>query len=107
VLPHLLWLAPHVLEPHEHAEEHWFEHAQALIHGHEHGEDVPDHEHHILPSPVYRPDPPQDLQAPAIASLKAPEAENVPLSSARWWRDRTGSSSLSPPRLHLLCTLLI
>lgn len=115
-IPQLLWLGARVLELHEaegHAEAagghdaEWSALAESLVHGHEHGEDVPDHEHHLLPSPIFRPDPSQDLQAPAIASLKAPEVEDVPLSSARLWRDRTESASSSPPRLHLLCTLLI
>lgn len=115
-IPQLLWLGAHASGHHEHdgpAEEaaghdaEWAALAESLVHGHEHGEDVPDHEHHLVPSPVFRPDPPQDLQTPATASLKAPEVEDVPLASARLWRDRTESSSSSPPRLHLLCTLLI
>ncbi|HBL31610.1 MAG TPA: hypothetical protein DD490_32715, partial [Acidobacteria bacterium] len=69
--------------------------------------DVPDHEHGLQLSPAFRPDPPQDHQAPAIASLETPKAEDFPLSRGRLGRDRIGLSSSSPPRLHLLCTLLI
>ena len=115
-IPQLLWMGAHAPGHHEHdghAEDagghdaEWAALAESLVHGHEHGEDVPDHEHHILPSPIFRPDPPQDLQAPAIASLEAPEAEHLLLSSAHLRRDRIELSSSSPPRLHLLCTLLI
>lgn len=118
-IPQLVWLGAHFSGHSEHDEhadhaEHmaghlaeWAALAKSLTHGHEHGEEVADHEHHLVPSPTFRPDPPQDLQAPAIASLKAPEAVDVPLISARLRRDRTESSSSSPPRLHLLCTLLI
>jgi hypothetical protein len=116
-IPQMLWLGAHASEHHEHdghAEEaghdaEWAELAKSLVHGHEHGEDVPDHEHHLLPSPVYRPDPPQDLQAPAptIASLEAPAPRHLLFSGVRRWQDRIELSSTSPPRLHLLCTLLI
>jgi len=85
----------------------WSALAESLVHGHEHGEDVPDHEHRLLPSPTFRPVPPRDLQAPAIAVLETPEAEGSPLSKARLWPGRIGFSSSSPPRLHLLCSLLI
>ena len=87
--------------------EEWSGSAMALVHGHEHGEGVPDHEHHLLPSPPFRPDPPRDLQAPAIASLATPEAGHLRSPAPGLWRDRTGLSGSSPPRLHLLCTLLI
>jgi hypothetical protein len=113
-IPQLLWLGAHVSEHHEHSEDaaghdaEWSALARSLVHGHEHAGDVPDHEHHVLPSPAFRLDPPQDLQAPAIASLATtPQAEHLPLSSARRWKDRSGPSSPGPPRLHLLCTLLI
>lgn len=106
-MPHLLWLGTHALEHHEHAGEEWSEHAQALVHGHEHPEGVPDHEHDLLPSPPLRPDPPRDLPAPGIASLEAPDTVHVQLASDHPWRGRIGHSGSSPPRLHLLCILLI
>lgn len=106
-LPHLLWLAPHVLEPHEHAREEWTGHSQVLAHGHEHPEGVPDHEHNLVPSPPLRPEPPRDLPAPGIASLESPGEGLLLLSKARPWPGRIGLSGSGPPRLHLLCTLLI
>lgn len=112
-IPQLLWVGAHALGHHEHGEEaaghgvEWANLAKALVHGHEHGERIPDHEHYLRPSLPLRSDPPQDLQAPAMSSLAAPEPGHVPLSSARGWRGETRLSGSSPPRLHLLCTLLI
>jgi hypothetical protein len=110
-IPQLFWLGAHVSEHFGHdASGHfaeWSALAKSLVHGHQHGEDVPDHEHHLLPSPTFRPDPPQDLQAPAITSLEIPAPEHLLFSSAFRWQEGIGLSSSSPPRLHLLCTLLI
>lgn len=111
-LPQLLWMGAHGLAHphHEHAEE--AEHsalAKILVHGHEHEEGVPDHEHHLLTSPLLRLDTPQDLQAPdfaTLAFLKAPEAEHLLSSSPhpRWGPVRLSGSSPPPD---LLCILRI
>ena len=112
MMPQWLGLGAHALGHLEHADDaaghhaEWSELAEALVHGHEHGEGVPDHEHHLLPSPTLRPDPPRDLQAPGIAALEAPKAGQL-LPSAHPWRDEIRPPSASPPRLYLLCTLLI
>lgn len=104
--PQWLWLGAHVLEHHEHAAEHTAGLAEALIHGHGHEEGVPDHAHRLVPSPTFRPDPPQDLVT-ATASLESPQAGQPALSGAASWQSGTCLSGSSPPRLHLLCTLLI
>jgi hypothetical protein len=112
-IPQLLWLGAHVAAHPAHAghagehEAELSELAKSLVHGHEHDEDVPDHEHHLVPSAAFQPDSPHDLQVPAIASLATPEAGSFPLSAGRRYQEGTGLSSSSPPRLHLLCTLLI
>jgi hypothetical protein len=111
-MPLWLWLGAHALE-HGHAETaaghgtEWAGLAKALVHGHHHPEESPDHEHHLLPSPPLRPDPPQDLQAPSMAFQPAPDPGHVLLSSANPWRGEIRLSGSSPPRLHLLCVLLI
>jgi len=112
-VPQLLWLGGHAVAHSENAEnaEHaeWTEVAKVLVHGHEHEEGVPEHEHHLLPSPLLRPDAPRDFQAPAAAaaSLGVMDAGHLLLSGTRLWEERTRLSGASPPRLHLLCTLLI
>lgn len=109
----LFWLGAHVLEHHGHAEDRvasgaeWSEFAEILVHGHEHAEGVPDHEHDFLPSPTVRPDPPRDCQAPAVAALETPEPKHFLLYRARPWPGDIRPCGSSPPRLHLLCTLLI
>jgi hypothetical protein len=105
-MPQLLWLGAHALGHHEHGEE-TASHAMALAHGHEHGEGVPDHEHYLRTSSPLRPDVQPDLQAPVVVSLAALEPEHAPLSNAGFWRGETRLAGASPPRLHLLCTLLI
>lgn len=98
-----LWLGAQALG-HGHAEDA----AEALVHGHEHADGTPEHDHPCLPSLSLRPEPPPpDLQAPALAALQAPVPDGFPLSGARRWRDWLQPPSSSPPRLHLLCTLLI
>lgn len=108
-LPQLLWMGAHGLAHHEHAEEaEQSTLAKILVHGHEHEEGVPDHEHHLLTSPLLRLHTPQDLQAPdfsALALLKAPEAERHLLSSRpcpRWGSIRLSGSSPPPDLLSIL-----
>ncbi|MFP5286186.1 MAG: hypothetical protein ACLGI9_10655 [Thermoanaerobaculia bacterium] len=106
-MPLWLWLGAHALEHHGHAGEHAAGLAMALVHGHEHEDGVPDHEHRLLPAPSLRPDPPRELQTAALASLEMPGAERLTLSGLLPGSSRTALSGPSPPRLHLLCTLLI
>jgi hypothetical protein len=107
-MPLGLWVGAHVLEHHEHAGEHAAGLAIALVHGHEHEDGIPDHEHRLLSAPPLRPEPPRELQIPAAASLAAaPDLEALALSGPQLESRRTALSGSSPPRLHLLCTLLI
>lgn len=106
-----LWLGAHALGAHGHTDEaagvEWSALAQALVHGHEHADGTPEHEHRILPSTYLRPEPPpRDLQAPVLAALQAPVADGLPLANARR-RDGLRPPGSSPPPLQLLCTLLI
>lgn len=109
-LPQLLWMGAHVLAHHEHDEDaEQPALAKILVHGHEHEEGVPDHEHELLASPLLRLDTPQDLQAPAVAALaflKSSEAEQALSSSPhlRWGPIRLSGSS---PPLDPLCILRI
>ena len=109
----LFWLGAHALQHHEHAEDaaesgtEWSELAKILVHGHEHAEGVPDHEHDLLPSPTSRPDAPRDLPALDSASLEAPDTVDLQPAGTHPARERIGYPGSSPPRLHLLCTLLI
>lgn len=111
-MPQLLWLGAHAFVQHGEAEEarhgpEWSGLAAFLIHGHEHAGGVPDHEHHLLASPTFRPDPPQDFNAPAFASLAAPDAGRLSLAGAASRQCGTRLDGSVPPRLRLLCTLLI
>ncbi len=104
-MPQLLAVGLHALEHHEHGEEA-VNYAKAMVHGHEHGEETPDHEHYLRPSPPLRPDVQPVLQAPAaVISPMAPEPVLLPNSDS--WRGEARLAGASPPRLHLLCTLLI
>ncbi|HKI04927.1 MAG TPA: hypothetical protein VKK31_23310 [Thermoanaerobaculia bacterium] len=116
VMPQLLWLGSHALLHHEHASDaaghrahdaKRSELAQVLTHGHGHSEQVPEHEHHVRPSPPLRADAPREIQAPGVASLEAPNSGYLLPSSTRPWQGETRLSGSSPPRLQLLCTLLI
>lgn len=108
VLPQLLWMGAHVATHHGHAEgAEQPALAKALVHGHEHEEGVPDHEHHLLPSPPLRRDTPHDLQVPVLASLKVSDAEHPLLSSLPPGWSRIRLSGAAGPGLHLLCVLLI
>jgi hypothetical protein len=113
-LPPLLGLAAHELAHHRQGHEAeaggaaWSGLARLLVHGHGHAQEVPDHDHHLLPSPPLRPLAPPDLQAPVPAFRAAPERDPLPSSDGRPWAwGRPEPSGSSPPRLHLLCALLI
>ncbi len=110
-MPQWLGLGAHVLE---HSEESAADHvaglAQALIHGHEHGEGVPEHEHRLLSAPSMQSIPPRDLQALTAVFLASLSVESlVPPGLRPSWQgaDSTGFPGSGPPRLQLLCTLLI
>jgi hypothetical protein len=80
--------------------------AEVLVHGHEHQEGTPDHEHGLLPSPAVRQDAPGNAQVPGV-TLEARTGDTRSLSapSPAWQLPRLDGPS--PPLLHLHCTLLI
>lgn len=113
-LPQLFGLGVHALRHHGHGKgatgygAEWSHLARAVVHGHEHGEEIPDHEHHLLPSPPLRLDVLRDLQVPSsFAFLEAPDTGHRLLSGVHPLREKKGLSGPSPPILHLVCTLLI
>lgn len=81
--------------------------AEVLVHGHEHQEGTPDHQHNLLPSPAIRQDAPRSAQPPAAALLETWPGEIRPLSGTFSSWKPAGPAGPSPPILHLLCTLLI
>ncbi|HYN20561.1 MAG TPA: hypothetical protein VE078_06350 [Thermoanaerobaculia bacterium] len=114
-VPAAIWAGVQLLPQHVHELEAGHAHhdhglsdlAEILVHGHEHREGVPDHQHNFLPSPPVRPVLPLDLQTPGIASLQTLDTATVLLPGVQAWSGEIGLSGSSPPRLHLLCTLLI
>ena len=113
-LPPLLGLAAHELAHHRHGGEAAPGGAArsglagVLVHGHGHAPEVPDHDHRLQPAPPLRPLAPPDLLAP-VPAVRAPErGPALPPSDGRPWAwGRLEPSGSSPPRLHLLCALLI
>lgn len=75
--------------------------AEVLVHGHEHHEGTPDHEHSL------RLDAPRGAQAPAavLLEVRTDQAGSLPGTSFAWQPPRPAGPS--PPILQLLCTLLI
>ena len=110
-LPQWLWMGAHALEHQSHTahSEHrpWADLAQTLLHGHHHEDGVPDHQHLLQLHVPLRPDAPRDLQAPAASSPDLVETGPLLPTAASPWRERVRIAGDSPPRLHLLCTLLI
>jgi hypothetical protein len=112
-MPQWLGLGAHALAHHEHDGEaaghgpEWSGLAESLVHGHQHAEGVPEHEHRLLPSPTFRPDPPQDPDTPVLASLEPAAADPLPPAGSASEPPGACLSGSGPPRLHLLCTLLI
>jgi len=114
-MPTAVWAGTRLLQQHgygceaEHARHDpgLIELAEILVHGHQHREGTPDHQHNLLPSPPIRQEAPRCLQVSGVVSSDAP-TEEAPLFSgtASAWQLpwRAGSS---PPILHLLCSLLI
>jgi len=79
--------------------------AEVLVHGHEHQEGTPEHEHSLLPSPAVRQDAPESAQVPDILETRTGQTLSLSAASPAWQLPRLDGPS--PPRLHLLCTLLI
>ena len=106
VLPELAWAGMHLVH-HDH-DAGRARLALGLVHGHEHPEDTLDHQHHLLTAPSVRTQAPRDHCFPAAVARTEPGGGEI---LPRWSRvlDAWGArlSGPSPPRLHLLCTLLI
>ncbi|HKV06729.1 MAG TPA: hypothetical protein VJ725_01240 [Thermoanaerobaculia bacterium] len=110
VAPGLPWLAAHAFLHHHHteAEHEAVEEAavQALLHGHAHPQEVPHHDHELVKVDPARHDSTPELRAAAPATLSDPLP--APRTASSW---RSHPSDLPgadpPPRLHLLCVLLI
>lgn len=103
--PGLAWAGAHVHD-HHHEADSAGELAEVLVHGHEHQEGTPEHEHDLLPSPAIRQDATQSAPVSGVL-LETREDETRLLSAASpvWQPPRLDGSG--PPRLHLFCTLLI
>ena len=100
--PELVWAGAHALHHHDHEADGAL--AEVLVHGHEHQEGTPDHEHSVLPSPAIRQDVPASVPESEAALLESPACE-ISGTASGWQPPRLAGPS--PPRLHLLCTLLI
>jgi hypothetical protein len=102
--PGLAWAGAHV-HHHDHEAGSARELAEVLVHGHEHQEGTPDHEHSLLPSPAVRQDAPKSAEVSAVL-LEAGTGETRSLSRISVWQ-LPWLDGPSPPILHLHCTLLI
>jgi hypothetical protein len=103
-----------LMEAHFHDHGHGYGHeadstrnlAEILVHGHEHQEGTPDHEHSLVPSPAVRQDAPGSVQvAGVILEARTSETRSLSAASLTWQLPRIDGPS--PPILHLLCILLI
>ncbi len=82
--------------------------AAALVHGHDHPEGTPPHTHDLTPAPSARQDPPRSVQSPAFSPLRlGPPAQLALATAPLRGRPPAGPSGCGPPRLALLCSLLI
>lgn len=106
IAPEVVWAGAHVLDHHGHGHhaDSDRELAEVLVHGHEHPEGTPEHEHSVLPSPPIRQDAPASAPVSEAALLESP-AREISGTSSGWQPPRLAGPS--PPLLHLLCTLLI
>ena len=103
--PGLVWAGAHV-HHHGHEADSARDLAEILVHGHEHQEGTPEHEHSLLPSPAIRQDAPGSAQVSGvILETRTGETRSLSTASPAWQLPRLDGPS--PPRLHLLCTLLI
>jgi hypothetical protein len=105
--PGLAWAGAHFHEHrHGHEAESARELAEILVHGHEHQEGTPDHEHSLLPSPAVRQEAPQSAPVSEVMlETRTGETRLLSAASPVWQPPRLDGPS--PPRLHLFCTLLI
>ena len=101
--PGLAWAGAHV-HHHGHEAESAGDLAEVLVHGHEHPEGTPEHEHSVLPSPPIRQDAPASAPVAEAVPLESPACE-ISGTASGWQPPRLAGPS--PPLLHLLCTLLI
>ena len=103
--PGLAWAGAHVHHD-GHEADSARELAEVLVHGHEHREGTPEHAHSLLPSPAIRQDAPGSAPVPGVVlEARTGEARSLSAPSPAWQLPRLDGPS--PPRLHLLCTLLI
>lgn len=103
--PGLAWAGAHVHHD-DHEADGARDLAEILVHGHEHQEGTPDHEHSLLPSPAVRQDAPGSAQVPVVVlETRTGETRSLSAASPAWQLPRLDGPS--PPRLHLFCTLLI
>lgn len=118
IAPELLWAGAHAVEHHHEAEAAGHDAlrcpaasraADALLHGHGHPDGVPEHEHRLLSSPPFRHDPQSIARAGPAAALSvfASGPPSVMPGPSRSLRPAEPPGSSPPPRLELLCTLLI
>ncbi len=109
-MPQWLGLGAHLLEHRdESAADHVAGLAQALSHGHQHEEGVPGHDHRLVSAPSTQPEPPRAIHT-SLALLVSPGLQGLEPSAPLLLREGfdTGVQPGSgPPRLQLLCTLLI
>jgi hypothetical protein len=110
MVPELVWAGTHWLDHSRHGHEADSARnltrnlAEVLVHGHEHSEGTPDHEHSVLLSPAIRQDAPASAPVSEAAPLESPACE-ISGTASGWQPPRLAGPS--PPRFHLLCTLLI
>jgi hypothetical protein len=110
MVPELVWAGTHWLDHHGHGVEAdsarnlTQDLAEVLVHGHDHPEGTPDHEHNVLLSPSIRQDAPASPPVSEAAPLESPACE-ISGTASGWQPPRLAGPS--PPRLHLFCTLLI
>ena len=104
--PELVRAGAHALDHHRHGHDADSDRelAEVLVHGHEHQEGTPDHEHSVRPSPPIRQDVPASVPVSEAAPLESPACE-ISGTASGWQPPRLDGPS--PPLLHLLCTLLI
>ncbi len=103
--PGLAWAGAHVHHDHHEADS-VRDLAEVLVHGHEHQQGTPEHEHSLLPSPAIRQDAPGSAQVSGVTlEDRTGETRSLSAASPAWQLPRIDGPS--PPILHLLCTLLI
>lgn len=104
--PEVVWAGAHWLDHHGHGHEADSARglAEVLVHGHEHPEGTPDHEHTLLPAPAIRQD---DLKSAPVSGVTPLESPAYAVSGTAFGWQPPRLAGPSPPRLHLLCTLLI